>query len=81
MHTTMMTSMSMEGLGQLVPKKKCRSSLINTRRLREPDGHRRMKKKSPAHRLGQLREALKLPTPSPDEPQSHAIVVPARITK
>jgi hypothetical protein len=38
MHTTMMTSMSMEGLGRLV-RKKVRSPLVNTRRLREPDGH------------------------------------------
>jgi hypothetical protein len=31
--------------------------------------------------LGRLREALKLPVPAPNEPQSHAIVVPVRITK
>ena len=31
--------------------------------------------------LQRLREALKLPVLSPDEPQAHAIVVPARITK
>ena len=31
--------------------------------------------------LGRLREPLKLPTLSPDEPTSHAIVVPVRITK
>jgi DNA invertase Pin-like site-specific DNA recombinase len=31
--------------------------------------------------LGRLREALKLPALSPDEPQTHAIVVPVRITK
>jgi site-specific DNA recombinase len=31
--------------------------------------------------LGQLREALKLAVLSPDEPHTHAIVVPVRITK
>ena len=31
--------------------------------------------------LAPLREVLKLPVLSPDEPQTHAIVVPARITK
>ena len=31
--------------------------------------------------LGRLREALKLPMLSPDEPHTHAIVVPVRITK
>ena len=31
--------------------------------------------------LGRLREALKLPVLSPDEPHTHAIVVPVRITK
>ena len=31
--------------------------------------------------LGRLREALKLPGLSPDEPRTHAIVVPVRITK
>ena len=31
--------------------------------------------------LGQLREALNLPGPFPDEPHTHAIVVPVRITK
>ena len=31
--------------------------------------------------LGRLREALNLAALSPDEPQTHAIVVPARITK
>jgi hypothetical protein len=46
MHTTMMTSMSMEGLGRLV-RKKVRSPLVYTRRLREPDGPPRMSTKSP----------------------------------
>jgi len=41
MHTTMMISMSMEGSGRLF-RKRCRSPLVNIRRLREPDAHLRM---------------------------------------